>query len=628
MRAGWKGLLVWAAAFFVAATAVLASIPILFGSPQPIVRITWRDVSPADRVELERQFHLTDPIPLADGDWGYAPLDTSPHTLRAIVRHPSVARADGIDARAARIVRSPPLSPRRGGRLDGAPAWMARAVRLLAYGLAFLATLMLCRAALASPLIPAHSKIGRTVGALRSDPVGWLRAAPAVMTRTWMQRGVPAASAHAAGLFRIVFGTSVLALVVAERIDPAVLQSYEANAAEGVYGMVLRWLGAHPAVAQHLGQALTVSGALFIAGFLTRISYACFVAGFLLWACIFTLTTSTHAVAALAITMLCLLVARWGDGWSVDALVRRIRRRPLPPVSAQRYGFAIWIPRLVLGTAFLAAAWSKVSGSGLDWILNGTVKYYFISDLDHALVSWGPRLTQHHWVAVVMSGSAVVVESLVITAAFSRSSAYTLLLGVAALGVLTGFALFQGVLWWGWWILLIAFLPWHRLRLPWPRRRAPVPAAVATFGFSPAQVLVVVMLIVQQVVMSAFHLEARPMLSAYDMYSATYASAGEFEDATNLVYRVAVFDNGRYRDLPDCLVDDRAAALVMTAASGGVDARAYLRSLLGPCLEAEPAASAFALEGDRRVYNWDERRFEWKRAIDVIGPVSAEWLRN
>lgn len=107
---------------------------------------------------------------------------------------------------------------------------------------------------------------------------------------------------------------------------------------------------------------------------------------------------------------------------------------------------------------------------------------------------------------------AVLVEALLITAAFSRSAAYALCLGLAALSLLAGFALFQGVLWWGWWILLTAFLPWQHLRPRLPWRPAAATAAPAS-GLTPVQRTAAAVLVLQQIVMSVFQVEARPMLS-------------------------------------------------------------------------------------------------------------------
>ena len=207
-----------------------------------------------------------------------------------------------------------------------------------------------------------------------------------------------------------------------------------------------------------------------------------------------------------------------------------------------------------------------------------------------------------------------------VTAALSQSITYVLLCGAGALMLLAGFGLFQGIVWPGWWILLIGFLPWQRLGTSQGTTSERSPLSVA-------QLAVVVMLVAQQFVASTFHLEARPLTSAYDMYSATYASAEEYENAINLMYRVVVYDEGQAPELPGCLVDDRTAPLLPAAAAGASEERERLRSLLGPCLETEASITTFALEGDRQVYDWEERRFEMRRRIDVIGPFPVDWLR-
>ena len=62
---------------------------------------------------------------------------------------------------------------------------------------------------------------------------------------------------------------------------------------------------------------------------------------------------------------------------------------------------------VVLGVAYFAAAVSKLREGG-TWILNGTVKYHFVTDLHQALVPWGPALTSNHPVAVGLSLAAVL----------------------------------------------------------------------------------------------------------------------------------------------------------------------------------------------------------------------------
>ena len=491
-------------------------------------------------------------------------------------------------------------------------------MRLAALLAGVVAFLTLFGAAALSPRFAADPEDRRIFTALffeRSTAVALLPGA----LRRWLERGVPVATAEAAGLFRIVFGSCVVAYVLREGVDATLLQSSAVDAAGGVYGAVVHWLAAHPALIGRLDDALLATGLLFIAGIVTPVAFACFVVAFLLWACIFTLGTTAHAVATLALTLIGLIPARWGDGLSVDAWIRA-KRGLAPQTAGRRYGYAFWIPRLVLGVAFLAAAWSKLRG-GPDWILNGTIKYHFITDFDHALVTWGPLLTERHSIAVLMSAGAVAVEAAAITAAFSRSDAYRLTLAAMCMTLLAGFALFQGVQWWGWWILLLGYLPWQRVRAA-----ATAPAQVPALG--PAQMAAAVLLLLQQVAVSAAHLEVRPMLSAYDMYSASYDSVDEYEASVNLVYRV-VFIRGNERiELPGCTLDDSAAMAVPVAAAGNEQQRAYLRGLIGECAHDVAPESHLVLEGDRRVYDWDERRFTWQRGVNVVGPVSAEWLRD
>ena len=80
-------------------------------------------------------------------------------------------------------------------------------------------------------------------------------------------------------------------------------------------------------------------------------------------------------------------------------------------------------------------------------------------------------------------------------------------------------------------------------------------------------------------------------------------------------------------DLPDCDVDAPGARLFAAAAAGGTVERERIRGLIGRCVADRPDVTKVGLEGDKEVYDWDRRRFEWKRGLDRIGPVAADWLR-
>jgi hypothetical protein len=138
----------------------------------------------------------------------------------------------------------------------------------------------------------------------------------------------------------------------------------------------------------------------------------------------------------------------------------------------------------------------------------------------------------------------------------------------------------------------------------------------------------VLFVIGQQVYASVMHVEARPLVTAYDMYSTTYNTRDDYEAASNLVYRVVGITGQEAADLPDCVVDDVAVRAFEAAVKGDEHARARMRGLLGPCLGERPAVTMVRLEGDRQVYNWERRRFEWRRRLEVIGPVRVDWMRE
>jgi hypothetical protein len=595
------------AAALIGAAILAGLVPVLFGSPRPRVHVTWRDLADAERIRAEHRFALSEAEALGGRTWSYVPLDTSRETLRALVRQDSVASTEGIDRAAFRISSGAPLTARRGGLLAGAPPIAARLAKLAAYGLALLGVLLLVGGRF-SPAGGSPSALAAAVRERFTDP----RAMRSELT-AWLGRGVPTVSPGALGLFRVAFGVLVTAYVWSEPVYPELFGAYELGAAAGAYGAIVRALAERPEWVDALRFAVLISGTAFAAGLRPRVSFAMLSACVIVWACVLTLRTTSHVVSALVLTMVSLLPARWGDGWSVDAVFGR--RRSDPIVS----GFPIWVPVLVLSVTFAAAAWAKLQ-NGLGWILNGTVKYHFISDMEHAWVDWGVRITESHAVAVVLSAGAVVIEAILITAAFSRSDGYRLALGMAATGLLAGFALFQGVMWPGWWILLLGFLPWRRVCRP--AAALPEPG----LRLRAVEVAAVVFVIIQQAYASGMHLEARPLFTAYDMYSSTYDTRDDYEAASNLVYRVVGISSDKAVELPGCVVDDAAVRAFEAAVNGDERARVRMKGLLGPCLDKRPGVKMVRLEGDREVYDWEQRRFHWRRRLDVIGPVPVDWM--
>ena len=428
--------------------------------------------------------------------------------------------------------------------------------------------------------------------------------------RDALARGIPIVSAETAAAFRILFTALVLAYLL--RHPAQIPEQLPGDSDTSYAAIVVRWLGGTPAIGSHLNSILVGAALFVIAGAGTRVAYAIFLLAFLAWACLQTFNSSHHPISALAVLMIGLLPARWSDAWSVDAWIR-LRRGRVAGAASRRYGYAPWLPGFVMGVAFAAAAWSKV-GNGPDWILNGTIRYHFVTDLRDALVAWGPWLTSLPGVAVAGSFAAVAIETLLIVAAFLRGWKVRALLGVAALSLLAGFALFQGVIWAGWWILLLGFLPWA-LVTGSPAHRSTGEA------IGPAQLIVIVLIAVQQLVVSADHIESRPLFSTYDMYSTTYDSPAQYEAKSNMVYRVIGVDaTGVELPFEDCVISDNEAVGLVEALRQRPDDQESV-GIVRECLTRQPAAVQIILEGDKRVYDWPTGQFQWKRRLSTFGPL-------
>jgi hypothetical protein len=356
---------------------------------------------------------------------------------------------------------------------------------------------------------------------------------------------------------------------------------------------------------------------LFVAGAFARTSFIMMTAGAVTWALIYTSKVGAHAVSALMIALLCLVWSRWGDAWSVDAW----RRRNSPvPSTPREYGYAIWIPGFVLGVTLAAAAVSKLRESGLAWILNGTVKYHFLSDSPQALVDWGLRIGAHHNLAILLSFGAIAVEGLVIVGACCKSPRIRLATGAAAASLLFGFALFQGLVWPAWWLLVLSFLPWQALADLVTTRSMPAqPFSAASHSRLVAvQAAIILAVAGEQFVVSAAKIEVDPLMSTYDMYSTTYASPADYDAKAGMSYWVvAQLEDGVSES---CRIDRRDVEALSKARDDRESATAVLRSCLG-----RPApVHSFIVEGRRRAIDWKRWRLGGEERTAIAGTITLD----
>jgi hypothetical protein len=579
-------LLLVGIAFTVGAAATYSGLRAAFGDRPAHINVRWSPATTPDvQHRLEQQYHLTYGQRTEGRTFSYDLTDLSQSNIRAMVLDPAVEDTHYIHRTAYRIWRFAPRSRYH----DGGEKWgPLLEVSALAFGLiAAIAFALAVGERVLPPRVAARVPL-RDVFIRPGD-------AAASLLR-WIVGRIPAGSAEQVAVFRIVFGFALLALFLDQRVGPAsVLQS------TNVLGTLHQWLIAPfvraPFLTQWVLPWLLLWSVLFIAGAASRFSYLMLTFGAFAWAALMTTRLGYHMVSALLVALPCLIPSRWGDAWSVDAWWRRRHlETPVKTTSPQEYGYTIWMPGVVVGVIFAAAAVAKLHESGIAWILNGTVKYHFLSDAASAPLDWGLRVGLYPTLAIALSFGAILIESTIVFGAFARRYVYRAIAGIAAVALLGGFGLFQGLFWPAWWLLLVSFLPWHWLLRESPAVQSANASALDIARLRP-HVLIVIVVIAQQLLVSGLSLEAGPALSTYGMYANTYDSPEAYESQSTTSYWLTSSD-GR-----QCSVSEGAARAVASARSGSADAPA--RDAVQRCFGT---ADLSTVEAEQR-----RARIDWER---------------
>jgi hypothetical protein len=324
---------------------------------------------------------------------------------------------------------------------------------------------------------------------------------------------VPSLSAAGLGRFRIYVGIALLWLLAREEPSALPVEFHRNYSPLADIGLV-HLLAATPSAWRAVQMAGVVAAVCFIAGWWTRVAYAVLVAALLLTRLAWLQSSGVHDWVCPTAILLTLLIVPWGDGSSLD----QWRKRTVPPDARDpRYGFAIFAPVFIVGLAFAAAAYAKLSVSGLDWVTTGAVRYHFVEDAENAATTWGLWVAARPWAAILLSAAAVTLEATWIAAITLRGPFTRVLAAAAALGLFFGFYVFQGALWLPWAMWVGALLPWDGWR----------PLAVAPLGGRMAAATSAALAV--QLIASLGPIEIEPIMSPYQMYSGTYASPRDFE---------------------------------------------------------------------------------------------------
>jgi hypothetical protein len=435
-------------------------------------------------------------------------------------------------------------------------------------------------------------------------------------------RIIPPVSAFELGVFRVLLGVGLAVTIHDLRLPDTPfprelhLAVHPLASAEWIHGLAER-----TAVVSQIEVAAVALALVFAIGIATRLTFTALVALLTVWTLVRLTHTGAHAWSAVLVALWAWLPVRWGDGFSVDAIVRRARGRHLthPSARSAAYGYALWLPGLVFTTAMLAAAIAKLRQSGFAWITNGSVKYFFVIDAERAPTDWGLWVASHHWVAVALSAGAIITEASLILALLFARPLYRLPFALAGAALLGGFWAFQHEFWYGWWLLFLAFF------VPWPstvrlvRREAP-PASL-NHRLGRWQVAAIVIVAALQAVASWRRVELAPMMSDYPMYSTTFASIDDFERRAGVppIYHFTVrFADGTERyataDLERLSIDDVVRDVHVRLSEGRPrpDEAQVINAAAARLGEhyMEPV-TAIIVSIDRRGFDFARGRFGW-----------------
>ena len=467
------------------------------------VNVRWApSVDDTTRRQLESEYSLRLLQPNSERTFVYRLGNTSRDTIRALVQDARVEDTHGID-RARFAVPAPRVTlarryldehEDRAEQLSGAVSWTNALVLVVAL-------------------------------------VAW-RASRSPRVAAFLARGVPPLSSTGLGLYRFALGAALIAVVLKYNDLPDTPFPRELH--RGVDWFAdwnwVHTLATRPDVTSWITPISVVLLIAFAVGFCARPAYIAFLILLTAHVLVVLQHKSAHDWGLPLVALWGLAIVPWSKGLGAD-LWRHPRR-----TQAADYGFAVWFPGLMIGLAFLAAAYAKLDSSGLEWITGGAVKYHFIEDSRQAPTTWGLWVAARPSVAVAMSAAAMLIEASFILHVLFRQAWVRAAFGVAGLALLVGFRVLQGVVWTQWWVLFLCFVPWQAIAARLSRVKAPA----AHGGISPlgrAAIVVATLMIVIQVFASAHRFEAEPFVSDYGMYSWTWPSRDAFDRQMARKYR-------------------------------------------------------------------------------------------
>jgi Vitamin K-dependent gamma-carboxylase len=175
-----------------------------------------------------------------------------------------------------------------------------------------------------------------------------------------------------------------------------------------------------------------------------------------------------HTEHVLIFSFLIMAIARCGDAWSVDALLRKARAPAVleSPVMSGEYTWPVRLIWVVIALIYFAAGISKVRHSGFEWINSDTMRDFLVSHAYHIsvadpLTSWGPALARTVMIPRMLAACGMILELALPIALFSRRSRWVLVTSVAVMQF--GVAVLLGPNFYQITICQLLWVPWDRV---------------------------------------------------------------------------------------------------------------------------------------------------------------------
>jgi len=169
-----------------------------------------------------------------------------------------------------------------------------------------------------------------------------------------------------------------------------------------------------------------------------------------------------HGSLLFTLVLFVIAFSHASDAWSVDALVRRLRRRPQPERSAE-YGWPVRFIALMVVTMYGAAGLTKLIQSGPAWAFSDNLRTLFLAHhfTHHPPTQLGVWLADYPTLCRVLAFLSLCLELTSPLALFSRYYYRIVLPSLAALQLMIWLTL--GVLFREMAVVFACLLPWGAL---------------------------------------------------------------------------------------------------------------------------------------------------------------------